>query len=193
MQYFKISILRGNGFAAGLLCAVALIVVSSSPVAAQMTDADVYEHVVKPQEERRAAEVADILARPSNWGPGEIRSNGNYGGISWYKKPNSDYGYIVARGYISPSSAKVQMEMECEGRRVVCQGTRMLTNEWLVIAKSANDARYLTASAQSRKEAEAMVIEECKKRGDTCAIQDAFDVMPHKRGISNLRPRVKQR
>jgi len=193
MHEFNASIFSGNGSFAGLFCAVALIGMSPLPAAAQMTDADVYEHVVKPQEERRAAEVADILARPSNWGPGEIPSNGNYGGISWYKKPNGDYGYIVAGGYISPSSAKVQMEMECEGRRVVCEGTRLLTNEWLVIAKSADDARYLTASAQSRNEAEAIVIEECRKRGDTCAIQDAFDVMPHKRGNSNLRPKVKQR
>jgi Domain of unknown function (DUF4189) len=191
MHDFKASIFSGNDIAkAGI---AALIGMSPLPAAAQMTDADVYEHVVKPQEERRAAEVADILARPSNWGPGEIRSNGNYGGISWYKKPNGDYGYIVARGYISPTSAKVQMEMECEGRRVVCEGTRLLTNEWFVIAKSADGARYLTASAQSRKEAEATVIEECRKRGNTCAIQDAFDVMPHKRGTSNLRPKVKQR
>jgi hypothetical protein len=194
MHYFKTLNFSNNGSAIALLCIVALAGMSSSPVAAQMSDADVYEHVVKPQEEKRAAEVAEIMARPSNWGPGEIRSNGNYGGIAWYRKSNGDYGYIVARGYISPTSATVQMEMECDSRRVACEGARLLTNEWLAIGKRSADGRYLTASAKSRLEAEAIVMLECKKMsGDTCVILDAFDVMPHKRGMSHLRPKVIQK
>lgn len=178
---------------ATLIGAVAFASIGTAPAAAQMTNADVYEHVVKPQEQQRAAEVADILARPSNWGPGEIRSDGNYGGIAWYAKPSGDYGYIVARGYISPTSAKVQMDIECYGRKVACEDIRMLTNQWLVVAKRTDKVRYITASGQSRKDAEAVVLNQCKNEGGTCIIQDAFDIMPHKRGISHLRPKVKQR
>ena len=158
-----------------------------------MTNADAYEHVVKPQEQKRAAEVADILARPSNWGPGEIRSNGNYGGIAWYQKNGGDYGYIVASGYISPTSAGVQMDMECDSRKVQCEAKRMLTNQWLAIGKRTDTIHYVTAPAQSRKEAEALVLAQCQKEGGSCIIQDAFDIMPHKRGITYMRPRVKQR
>lgn len=178
---------------AAMLGVAAIASIGTTPVAAQMTNADVYEHIIKPQEEQRAAEVADILARPSNWGPGEIRSNGNYGGIAWYAKPNGDYGYIVARGYISPTSAKVQMDIECDGIKVACEGGRMLTNEWLVVAKRTDKARYITASGQSRKDAVAMVMEQCKNEGGTCVVQDVFDVMPHKRGITHMWPKVKKR
>jgi Domain of unknown function (DUF4189) len=193
MHICNIAVLLKDRRIAVLLGAAAFASVGSGSAAAQMTNADVYEHVVKPQEEQRAAEVADILARPSNWGPGEIRSNGNYGGIAWYAKPNGDYGYIVARGYISPTSAKVQMDIECDGRKVACEEIRMLTNQWLVIAKRTDKVRYITASGQSRKDAEAMALEQCKNEGGTCIIQDAFDVMPNKRGVSHLRPKVKQR
>ena len=176
-----------------LFCAAVVSGTAVTPANAQMTDADVYEHVIKPQEEKRAGEIAAIMARPPNWGPGEIRSDGNYGGIAWYQKSGGDYGYIVARGYISPTSANVQMDMECDARKVQCEGKRMLTNQWLAIGKRTDTIRYVTASAQNRKEAEALVYAQCKKDGGSCIIQDAFDITPHKRGITYMRPRVKQR
>lgn len=166
---------------------------SFSPASAQMTDAEVYENVIKPQEESRAREVTDILARPSNWGPGEIRSNSNFGSIAWYKKSNGDYGYIVARGYISPTSANVQMSIECDSRRVTCEGNRVVANQWLAIGKRTDKLHYTTAAGQTRKEAEALVLQQCRQDGGTCIIQDVFDIMPHKRGMTNLRPKVQQR
>ncbi len=166
---------------------------SLAPASAQMTDAEVYEHVIKPQEEGRAATVADILARPSNWGPGEIRSNSNYGSIAWYAKSDGDYGYIVARGYISPTSAQVQMEIECDSRGVSCQANRVISNQWLAIGKRTDKLHYTTAGGQSREEAEALVLQQCQQDGGTCVIQDVFDIMPHKRGMTYLRPKVKQR
>lgn len=176
-----------------LFGSIALASIGVTSASAQMTDADVYEHIIKPQEEKRAGEIADIMARPSNWHPGEIRSNGNYGGIAWYQKGGGDYGYIVTRGYISPTSASVQMTMECEALKVTCEGGGMLTNQWLVIGKRTDTNRYVTASAQNRKEAEALVLEQCQKEGGSCIIQDTFDIMPHKRGITYMRPRVKHR
>lgn len=51
------------------VCAASLISVvltgglATVPAYAQMSNVEVYEHVVKPQEEKRAGEVAAILAR----------------------------------------------------------------------------------------------------------------------------------
>ena len=193
MRSLKICVVGKHPRCAVLLGFATLASIGQTSAVAQMTEAEVYEFVIKPQEEKRAADTAAILARPSNWGPGEIRSNGNYGGITWYKKPSGDYGYIVARGYISPTSAKVQMDIECYERKVACEGTRMLNNEWLVIGKRTEKVHFVTASAQNRKDGEVRVLAECKKDGGACVIQDAFDVMAHKRGISHLRPKVTQR
>ena len=62
----------------------------AASAAAQSTDAETYENVIRPEEDRRAAAVAEIMARPSNWGPGEIRSNENYGAIAWCEKGGED-------------------------------------------------------------------------------------------------------
>ena len=51
------------------------------------------------------------------------------GGIAWYQKGGGDYGYIVTRSYISPTSASVQMTMECEALKVTCESGGMLTNQ----------------------------------------------------------------
>ena len=188
--------LNNNAF---IMCAASLISIVLTgglvavPAYAQMSNAEVYEHVVKPQEEKRAGEVAAILARPSNWGPGEIRSNGNYGGIAWYHKGDGNYGYIVARGYISPTSAKVQMDIECDARKVTCEERRMLSNQWLAVGKRTDINHYVTASGQNRQEADSKVFEQCRKDGGSCLIQDSFDIMPHKRGITHMRPKVLQR
>ena len=165
----------------------------AASAAAQSTDAETYENVIRPEEERRAAAVAEIMARPSNWGPGEIRSNANYGAIAWYEKGGGDYGYIVARGYISPTSAQVQMEMECDQRRVTCEESRVVSNQWLAIGKRTDIVHYVTAAGQTREEASARVAEQCRADGGTCTILDVFDINPHRRGMSHLRPRVVQR
>lgn len=179
--------------AAALLCAVTVLAIGAAPASAQSTDAEVYENVIRPQEERQAAAVADILARPSEWGPGEIRSNGNYGSIAWYEKGGGQYGYIVARGYISPTSAEVQMRIECDERRVVCEGNRVVANQWLAIGKRDDIVHYVTASGQTREEATTLVAEQCRADGGTCTVLDVFDINPHRRGMAYLRPRVVQR
>lgn len=176
-----------------IVCGMLVTTVSLAPANAQMTNADVYEQVVKPQEQQRAGEVADILARPSNWGPGENRSNSNFGAIAWYEKGGGEYGYIVARGFISPTSADVQMRIECDNRRVNCQGNRVVANQWLAIGKRTDKVHYVTASGQTRQEAEMRIADQCRQDGGMCTIQDVFDINPHKRGMTNLRPRVKQR
>ena len=51
------------------------------------------------------------------------------GGIAWYQKGDGDYGYVVTRDYISPTSASVQMTMECEARKVTCESGGMLTHQ----------------------------------------------------------------
>ena len=173
-----------------LMLAVACI---AAPVGAQMTEADVYHHVIKPQEDQQAAATAEIMSRPPNWGPGEIRSNANYGAIAWYEKSNGQYGYIFARGFISPTSVDVQMSIECDERKVACEGKRLMANKWFVIGKHTGRDRFVTAAGETRAQAEMLVQGQCQKEGGACTIEDAFDVMPHKRGISNLRPKVIQR
>lgn len=178
--------------AAVLLFAAALLVIGSTPASAQSTSAQTYEQFIRPQEERHAAAVAEIMARPSNWGPGEIRDNANYGAISWYEKGGGEYGYIVARGYISPTSAQVQMMMECDQRRVTCQGTRLVSNQWLAIGKRNDVIRYVTAAGRTRDEATAVMAEQCRAEGGDCTVLDVFDINPNRRGMSFLRPRVEQ-
>jgi len=56
-----------------------------------------------------------------------------------------------------------------------------------------NKISYVTAGAETRAAAEAMVLEQCRKEGAECVIQDVFNVMPHKRGITHLRPKVVQK
>ena len=131
---------------------------------------------------------AEIRARPSNWLPGEIRSNGNYGAIAWYEKGGGDYGYIVARGYISPTSAQVQMMIECDQRRVTCEESRVVSNQWLAIGKRTDIVHYVTAAGQTREEASAAVAAQCRVEGGTCTVLDVFDINPHRRGMSHLRP-----
>ena len=151
------------------------------------------DHFRGAAEGQGGASEAEIRARPSNWGPGEIRSNANYGAIAWYEKGGGDYGYIVARGYISPTSAQVQMEMECDQRRVTCEESRVVSNQWLAIGKRTDIVHYVTAAGQTREEASARVAEQCRADGGTCTILDVFDINPHRRGMSHLRPRVVQR
>ena len=185
--------IMGTRILIGLIAAASLAGLTASPVSAQMTDADVYEHVVKPQEEKRAADIAEILARPSNWGPGEIRDNSSFGGIAWYDKGNGDYGYIVTRGYISTTSASVQMMIECNKLKVECQGSRPLANQWLAVGKRTDKIHYVTSGGDTRETAEARVLAMCREEGGTCVIQSVHNIMPHKRGITYLRPKVDRR
>ena len=165
----------------------------AAPVGAQMTRAEVYHHVIKPQEDQQAAVTAEIMSRAPNWGPGEIRSNANYGAIAWYEKSNGQYGYRFARGFISPTSVDVQMRIECDERKVACEGKQLMANKWFVVGKHTGRERFVTAAGDTRAQAEMLVQGQCRKEGGACTIEDAFDVMPHKRGISNLRPKVIQR
>ena len=139
-------------------------------------------------EGQAADREAEIRAMPSNWGPGEIRSNENYGAIAWYEKGGGDYGYIVARGYISRTSAEVQMMMECDQRRVTCEESRVVSNQWLAIGKRTDIVHYVTAAGQTREEASAAVAEQCRAEGGTCTVLDVFDINPHRRGMAHLRP-----
>lgn len=182
--------LRFRGWPSGVGLA---LLAAATPAGAQMTDADVYHHVIKPQEDQRAAQTAEILSRPSNWGPGEVRSNANYGAIAWYAKAGGQYGYIFARGFISPTSVDVQMRIECDERKVACEGKRLMANQWFVVGKHVGRDRFVTAAGDTRAQAETLVLEQCRIEGTTCTIQDAFDVMPHKRGVTHLRPKVVQR
>ena len=59
---------------AALFGSITLASIGVTSASAQMTDADVYEHIIKSQDEKRAGEIADIMARPSNWHPGEIQA-----------------------------------------------------------------------------------------------------------------------
>lgn len=179
--------------AAALVAAVMISGFVAAQAHAQAVDPETYENVIRPQLERDAAAVAEIHARPPNWDPGEIRSNGNYGAIAWYEKAGGDYGYIVARGFISPTSAEVQMRIECDERRVNCEGNRVVANQWLAIGKRTDIIHYVTASGQTRGEAEALVAEQRRADGGSCTLLDVFDINPHRRGMSHLRPRVEQR
>ena len=140
-------------------------------------------------EAQTAATEAEIRAMPStNFLPGEIRDNANYGAIAWYEKGGGEYGYIVARGYISMASAEVQMMIECDQRRVTCEGNRVVSNQWLAIGKRTDIVHYVTAPGQTREEASAAVAEQCRTDGGTCTVLDVFDINPHRRGMHHLRP-----
>jgi Domain of unknown function (DUF4189) len=151
------------------------------------------DHFRGVAEAQTAASYAAISAMPVDWGPGEIRDNGNYGAIAWYEKGGGDYGYIVARGYISPTSAQVQMTIECDERRVTCEGHRLVSNQWLAIGKRNDVIRYVTAAGRTRDEATAVMAEQCRAEGGDCTVLDVFDINPHRRGMAFLRPRVQQR
>ena len=179
--------------AAALASALLISGFGAAQANAQTVSAETYENVIRPQLERDAATVAEINNRPPNWDPGEVRSNGNYGAIAWYKKASGDYGYIVARGFISPTSADVQMRIECDERRVTCEGARVVANQWLAIGKRTDILHYVTAAGQTREEATALVAQQCRTDGGSCTVLDVFDINPHRRGMSFLRPRVEQR
>lgn len=132
---------------------------------------------------------AEIRSRPTtNWIPGESLDNSNYGSLAWYDKGGGEYGYIVARGYISHTSAQVQMMMECNQREVVCGDTLVVSNTWLAIGKRTDIMHYVAISGQTRDEAVARLAEHCRIEGGTCTVTDVFDINPHRRGITYLRP-----
>ena len=185
--------IMGTRILIGLIAAASLAGLTASPVSAQMTDADVYEHVVKPQEEKRAADIAEIMARPSNWGPGESLENNSFGGIAFYDKGNGDDGYIVTRGYISATSASVQMMIECNKLQVGCQSSQPIANQWLAVGKRTDKIHYVALAGDTRETAEARVMAQCALEGGPCLIQSVHNIMPHKRGITYLRPKVDRR
>lgn len=152
----------------------------------------VEDHYRGEADAQTATTEAEIRARPSNWGPGEIRNNSNYGAIAWYQKGGGEYGYIVARGFISPA-VETTMRIECYERRVACELTRVVSDQWLAIGKRTDIIHYVTGSGQTREEARAAIAEQCRIEGGTCTVLDVFDITPHRRGISHLRPRVVQR
>jgi hypothetical protein len=146
-----------------------------------------YFHYIKPQLDRQAAETAEILNRPANWGPGEIRDAVNYGALAWYEKSPGKYGYVFNQGSIRDISASLNVDIECTQRRITCEGKLMVMNEWLVIGSYKNRMHYAAATGPTRAAAEATVKEQCRKDGTTCTIKDAFAVLPHRRGVSHQR------
>ncbi len=146
-----------------------------------------YYHYIKPQLDQQAAETAEILSRPSNWGPGEIRDAVNYGALAWYEKSPGKYGYVFNQGSIRDMSASLNVDIECTERRITCEGKLMVMNAWLVIGSYKNRAHFAAATAETRAAAVAIVQEQCRKDGTTCSIKDAFEVMPHRRGVSHQR------
>ena len=85
------------------------------------------------------------------------------------------------------------MMIECDERRVTCEGNRVVSNQWLAIGKRTDIVRYVTAPGRTREEASARVVEQCLAEGGTCTVVDVFDINPHRRGMSHLQPRVVQR
>jgi hypothetical protein len=69
----------------------------------------------------------------------------------------------------------------------------VVSNQWLAIGKRTDIVHYVTAAGQTREEASARVAEQCRADGGTCTLLDVFDINPHRRGMSHLRPRVVQR
>ena len=167
----------------------AAVVLSASSALAQVVDPNTQE-----QTRRQRQEDDDNYWRQQQAaGPGESRRNENYGAIAWYEKGGGDYGYIVARGYVSPTSVEMDMMMECGQRRVTCEESRIVSNQWLAIGKRSDIVHYVTAAGQTREEASARVAEQCRAAGGTCTVLDVFDINPHRRGMSHLQPRVVQR
>jgi hypothetical protein len=146
-----------------------------------------YYHHVKPQQDKEAADLAAVMARPSNWGPGEIRDAVNYGALAWYQKGPNQYGYVFNQGSIRDFSASMNVEMECSRRRITCEGMKVVRNQWLVIGSYNDRVHFATATGATRAAAEALVQEQCRKDGTTCTIKDAFEVMPHPRGVGHQR------
>lgn len=146
-----------------------------------------YYHYIKPQLDQQAAETAEILSRPSNWGPGEIRDAVNYGALAWYEKSPGKYGYVFNQGSIRDISASLNVDIECTERRITCEGKLMVMNAWLVIGSYKNRSHFAAATGETRAAAVAIVQEQCRKDGTTCSIKDAFEVMPHRRGVSHQR------
>lgn len=153
----------------------------------QQQQAIEYHFHIKPQLDKQAAETAAILARPSNWGPGEIRDAVNYGALAWYQKDKDNYGYVFNKGSIRDISASLNVDIECSKRKIKCEGKMIVRNEWLVIGSYKNRVHFVTATGATEAAAEALVHEQCRKDGTTCTIKDAFEVMPHPRGVSSQR------
>lgn len=68
-----------------------------------------------------------------------------------------------------------------------------MSNQWLAIGKRTDIIHFVTAAGQTRDEAIALMAEQCRKDGGICTVLDVFDINPHRRGMSFLRPRVEQR
>jgi hypothetical protein len=151
---------------------------------------DLYYHYIKPQQDKQAADAAAIMARPSNWGPGEIRDAANYGALAWYQKGPNQYGYVFNQGSIRDISASMNVEMECSRLRITCEGMMVVRNQWLVIGSYNNRVHFATATGPTRAAAEAVVQEQCRRDGTSCTIKDAFEVMPHRRGASFQRQKM---
>ena len=86
------------------------------------------------------------MARPSNWGPGEIRDAVNFGALAWYEKGPGQYGYVFNKGSIRDISAQMNVEMECERRRLSCEGMKLVRNQWLVIGSYNSRVHFVTAT-----------------------------------------------
>lgn len=153
----------------------------------QQRRTDEYYNHIKPQQDKQAADAAAIMARPSNWGPGEIRDAVNYGALAWYEKGPGQYGYIFNQGSIRDISAQINVKMECERRKLTCEAMKTVRNEWLVIGSYNSRVHFAVSTGQTRAEAEARLQEQCRKDGTTCTIKDAFEVMPHRRGVDHQR------
>jgi Domain of unknown function (DUF4189) len=131
-----------------------------------------------------------VIAPPQNWGPGEIRSDLNYGAIAWYQKAPGQYGYVFNSGNLRDFSASLNVDIECTRRRITCEGKRVVLNEWLVVGSYNSRPYFATATGPTRAAAEALVQEQCRKDGTTCTIKDAFEVMPHRRGAAFQRQKM---
>jgi hypothetical protein len=149
-------------------------------------DADYYNHI-KPELDKQAAETAAILARPSNWGPGEIRSNVNYSALAWYPKRSGEYGYVFYGGSIRDVSASMGLDIYCSERKIMCEGTRVVMNEWLAVGTHSSPTRYVTATGATRAAAEAAVHAHCLSINKTCTVRDTFSSVPHPRGAGMQR------
>lgn len=171
---------------ASLLIGCGALVTDATAQSQQQRAIDYHLHI-KPQLDKQAAETAAILARPSNWGPGEIRDAVNYGALAWYQKGKDDYGYVFNKGNIRDLSASLNVDIECSKRKIKCEGKRIVLNEWLVIGSYKNRVHFATATGATQVAAEALVHEQCRKDGTTCTIKDAFEVLPHPRGVSSQR------
>ena len=159
---------------------------SGANAQSQQQQADQQNMEMSRQQENQRINDYNRRSREESGGSGPAPAREqpvNFGGLAWYEKSPGLWGYVFVKGWQRDFSVSIDMDMECEKRRLRCDGLKLVTNAWLAIGSYNDRVHFATATGLTRAEAEERVHEQCRTDGTTCTIKDNFEVMPDRRGV----------